>query len=111
MYATTSLREIYSKLRAKDKNYLYAIGQGEFFVFVLGDAEKINALLPDMEIDVTGDYKKIRVHSALIFQLVWRLVQKKQKVAMVARNVTQDRKVKYRIVERFGEAETAPKDE
>ena len=38
MYAATSLRDAYRKLRAKSPSFLYALGQQEFLVFVIGDA-------------------------------------------------------------------------
>lgn len=101
MYATTSLRQVYSKFRAKDKSYLYAIGQGDFFVFVLGDAYKVHELLPDMEVDESAGYPLLKVHSLAFLQLVYRLTQKGQKVAMVARRINTQRKVTYKITERF----------
>ena len=38
MYAATSLRDAYRKFRAKSPSFLYAFGQQEFLVFVIGDA-------------------------------------------------------------------------
>ena len=38
MYAAISLRDAYRKLRAKSPSFLYAFGQQEFLVFVMGDA-------------------------------------------------------------------------
>ena len=38
MYAAISLRDAYRKLRAKSPSFLYAFGQQEFLVFVIGDA-------------------------------------------------------------------------
>ena len=38
MYATTSLRDAYRKVRAKDPGFLYAFGQQKFMVCVMGDA-------------------------------------------------------------------------
>ena len=38
MYAATSLRDAYRKFRAKAPSFLYAFGQQEFLVFVMGDA-------------------------------------------------------------------------
>ena len=38
MYAAISLRDAYRKLRAKSPSFLYAFGQQEFQVFVMGDA-------------------------------------------------------------------------
>lgn len=103
MYATTSLRDAYRKFRAQNKDYLYAFGQGEFSVFVLGDAHKIHELLPDVLVDESSvGYPIIKIHSAQIFQFIWRLSQKGQKVAMVARSVNANRKVKYYISEWFG---------
>ena len=37
MYAAISLRDAYRKLRAKSPSFLYAFGQQEFLVFVMGD--------------------------------------------------------------------------
>lgn len=102
MYATTSLRDAYRKFRTENKDYLYAFGQGEFFVFVLGDANKVHELLPDVLVDESSvGYPAIRIHSAQIFQLIWRLSQKGQKVAMVSRSVNSKGKVKYSISDRY----------
>ena len=38
MNATTSLRDVYRKFRAKSPSFLYAFGRQEFLVFVMGDA-------------------------------------------------------------------------
>ena len=38
MYAATSLSDAYRKFRAKSPISLYAFGQQEFLVFVIGDA-------------------------------------------------------------------------
>ena len=37
MYAAASLRDAYRKFRAKSPSFLYAFGQQEFLVFVMGD--------------------------------------------------------------------------
>lgn len=107
MYASTSLRQVYSKFRAKDKNYIYAIAQGDFFVFVLGDAYKVHELLSDMVVEkCLAGYATVQVHSASIFQLIYRLNCLGQKVAMVARRVNANKKVSYYISERFGDDTT-----
>ena len=38
MYTATSLRDAYRKFRARSPSFLYAFGQQEFLVFVIGDA-------------------------------------------------------------------------
>ena len=38
MYTATSLRDAYRKFRARSPSFLYAFGQQEFLVFVMGDA-------------------------------------------------------------------------
>ena len=102
MYATTSLRDAYRKFRAKDPSFLYAFGQQEFLVFVMGDALKIHQVLPDVPLTKapTG-YDTVRVHSQGFFQLVYRLVAVGQKVAIVARKTDAHGKVSYAISERF----------
>ena len=102
MYATTSLRDAYRKFRAKDPSFLYAFGQQEFLVFVMGDALKIHEVLPDVPLTKapTG-YDTVRVHSQGFFQLVYRLVAVGQKVAIVARKTDAHGKVSYAISERF----------
>ena len=102
MYATTSLRDAYRKFRAKDPSYLYAFGQQEFLVFVMGDAKRVNEIFPDMEITQSpAGYSTVRVHSQGFFQLVYRLVAVGQKVAIVARKTDAHGKVSYAISERF----------
>ena len=102
MYATTSLRDAYRKFRAKDPSYLYAFGQQEFLVFVMGDAKRVNEIFPDMEITQSpAGYSTVRVHSQAFFQLVYRLTLRGEKVAMVARRVNDRGLVSYSISERF----------
>ena len=102
MYATTSLRDAYRKFRAKDPSYLYAFGQQEFLVFVMGDALKIHEVLPDVPLKkAPAGYDTVRVHSQGFFQLVYRLVAVGQKVAIVARKTDAHGKVSYAISERF----------
>lgn len=102
MYATTSLRDAYRKFRAKDPSYLYAFGQQEFLVFVMGDALKIHEVLPDVPLTkAPAGYDTVRVHSQGFFQLVYRLVAAGQKVAIVARKTDAHGKVSYAISERF----------
>ena len=102
MYATTSLRDAYRKFRAKDPSFLYAFGQQEFLVFVMGDALKIHEVLPDVILTkAPAGYDTVRVHSQGFFQLVYRLVALGQKVAMVSRKTDAHGKVSYAISERF----------
>lgn len=102
MYATTSLRDAYRKFRAKDPSFLYAFGQQEFLVFVMGDALKIHEVLPDVPLTkAPAGYDTVRVHSQGFFQLVYRLVAVGQKVAIVARKTDAHGKVSYAISERF----------
>lgn len=104
MYATTSLRDAYRKFRAKDPSFLYAFGQQEFLVFVMGDALKVHEVLPDVMLTkakAPAGYDTVRVHSQGFFQLVYRLVALGQKVAMVARKTDVNGKVSYAISERF----------
>ena len=102
MYATTSLRDAYRKFRAKAPNYLYAFGQQEFLVFVMGDALKIHEVLPDVVLTkAPAGYDTVRVHSQGFYQLVYRLVALGQKVAMVARKTDAHGKVNYSVTERF----------
>ena len=102
MYATTSLRDAYRKFRAKDPSFLYAFGQQEFLVFVMGDALKIHQVLPDVPLTkAPAGYDTVRVHSQGFFQLVYRLVAVGQKVAIVARKTDAHGKVSYAISERF----------
>ena len=110
MYATTSLRDAYRKFRAKDPSYLYAFGQQEFLVFVMGDAKRVNEIFPDMEITQSpAGYSTVRVHSQAFFQLVYRLTLRGEKVAMVARRVNDRGLVSYSISERF-DAERMARD-
>lgn len=102
MYATTSLRDAYRKFRAKDPSFLYAFGQQDFLVFVMGDALKIHEVLPDVALTrAPAGYDTVRVHSQGFFPLVYRLVALGQKVAMVARKTDTHGKVSYAISERF----------
>ena len=102
MYATTSLRDAYRKFRAKDPSFLYAFGQQEFLVFVMGDALKIHEVLPDVPLTkAPAGYDTVLVHSQGFFQLVYRLVAVGQKVAIVARKTDAHGKVSYAISERF----------
>ena len=102
MYATTSIRDAYRKFRAKDPSFLYAFGQQEFLVFVMGDALKIHEVLPDVPLTkAPAGYDTVRVHSQGFFQLVYRLVAVGQKVAIVARKTDAHGKVSYAISERF----------
>ena len=102
MYATTSIRDAYRKFRAKDPSFLYAFGQQEFLVFVMGDALKIHEVLPDVVLTkAPAGYDTVRVHSQGFFQLVYRLVAVGQKVAMVARKTDAHGKVSYSVSERF----------
>jgi len=49
MYATTSIRDAWRRLKKQNDGYLLAFGQGEFFTFVLEDANQIVRELPDVE--------------------------------------------------------------
>lgn len=102
MYATTSLRDAYRKFRAKDPDYLYAFGQQEFLVFVMGDALKIHTLLPDVALTrPPAGYDTVRVHAQGFYPLVYRLVALGQKVAMVARKTDSHGIVRYSVSDRF----------
>lgn len=100
MYATTSLRDAYRRFKKDDDSLLYAFGQGEFFVFVMGDAHKVHAALPDVEIDETSSgYAQVRVHAQAFFQFAYRLSAKGVKVATVSRRVDARGKVAYALSE------------
>lgn len=108
MYATTSLRDAYRKFRGRDPNYLYAFGRGDTLSFVMGDADRVHALLPDVLVEEAAPgYAAITVPSAAFFPLVARLAALGQKVAMVARRVREDHTVSYEVSQTFAPKSSA----
>ena len=96
MYARTSIRDVFRKLKASNGDYLLAFGVGEFFEFRYCDADAIHAAFPDVMLDLEVEYSRFIVHNLGFFPFVARLKARGLKVAVVERSV-RNNKVSYRI--------------
>ena len=99
MYAHTSIRDMFRKLKKSNEGYLLAFGVGDVYEFRYSDAKAIVAALPDIRFDGEVDFKRVTVHKLGFFPFAARLAAKGLKIAMVERRVA-DNRVTYRIASR-----------